>query len=117
MSVSSTPVTGGLKNVQSTDWLTDQRRKRAEDGVSGSPMYNPPANWNKDLHNDQLSQRDKVERVKEKARVIEERAMQREQLLLLGVPTTQGTVNDTIEVNDMLIDAIKAKLAILDEIK
>ena len=81
-------------------------------------------------------------RIKEKAREIEELALRKEQLLnvkssgelgKLG-PNNSGkggnshafnggsaikdekTIDETLEVNEMLIDAIKAKLSILDDI-
>ena len=51
--------------------------------------------------------------IKEKAKAIETDAKRRERIL--AVKSTSN-VDDTVEVNDMLIDAIKAKLSILDEI-
>ena len=52
--------------------------------------------------------------VREKARMIEENAKRKEQVITLR--QRQATeVDDTLEVNDMLIDAVKAKLAILDQ--
>jgi hypothetical protein len=54
-----------------------------------------------------------LELIKERARKIEENAMRKEQMIKMG---NKNTVEDTCEVNDMLIDAIKTKLAILDRI-
>lgn len=74
--------------------------------------------------------------VKEKAREIEEHALRKEQLInaksgtyakgrlstshySTGVTSycrEDRNIDDTLEVNDMLVDAIKAKLAILDTI-
>lgn len=78
-----------------------------------------------------MSQKQKVEKIKEKARELEERAFLKEKRTdssFYGMgssnvgATTRGTtvnnqtanVDGTLEANDMLIDAIKAKLAILD---
>lgn len=84
-----------------------------------------------------LSAKERVERIKEKARELEEKALQKEKNQAIKSEssfyggagsamggTTRGTsvnravtVEDTLEANDMLIDAIKAKLAILDTIE
>lgn len=60
---------------------------------------------------------DKKERmrfIKNKAQVIEDRAYSKEKVL--KQKQNGGTINDTIEVNDMLVESIKAKLAILDDL-
>lgn len=93
------------------------------------------------LENKNLSQKEKVQRVKERARELEEMAMQkekpggayREESSFYGgtssnmnaptrgttgsKPAASGRVEDTLEANDMLIDAIRAKLAILDQLE
>lgn len=81
-------------------------------------------------------------KIKEKAREIEELALRKEQLLnvkgsveaangallhtkrnniqasvVSGIIKDEKNIEETLEVNDMLVDAIKAKLAILDNIK
>ncbi len=55
---------------------------------------------------------DKAELIKEKARMIEESAVRQERLLKVA----PGSVKEENKVNDLLINAIEAKLAILDEI-
>lgn len=86
--------------------------------------------WLKNLSNKKLSKKEKFIKIKEKAREIEELALRKEQLLnLKNDPLTNSknkntysnlkdekNIEDTLEVNEMLIDAIKAKLAILDDI-
>jgi len=60
---------------------------------------------------------DKSERmkmIKHKAQYIEDRAMNWEKII--KQKQNGGTINDTIEVNDMLVESIKAKLAILDDL-
>jgi len=49
--------------------------------------------------------------IKEKARMIEEQAARQEKLLKFK----SGTVRDENNVNDLLINAIEAKLAILED--
>lgn len=93
------------------------------------------------LNNKKLSKKEKCEKIKEKARELEEMALRKEQILNVRGGTygdnyskTNGThhqsnynnmmsnsrddknIEETLEVNEMLIDAIKAKLAILDNI-
>ena len=65
------------------------------------------------MQDEKLSEKEKYEMIKEKAKAIEEDAKRREKILAVR---SQNSVDDTIEVNDMLIDAIKAKLSILDDI-
>jgi hypothetical protein len=57
-----------------------------------------------------------VDTVKERARIIEELALRKEKLISVQFGGG-GTVEQASEVNDMLIGAIKAKLAILDKIE
>jgi hypothetical protein len=79
-----------------------------------------------------LTKKKKVAQIKEKARELEERALQKERdsASLYGGSTnigatTRGTsvvnrtgsVEGALEANDMLVDAIKAKLAILDNLE
>lgn len=89
----------------------------------------------KSLTDNKLTKKEKFLRIKEKAREIEELALRKEQLLnakgiadnYAGKNATNSTaiisntrdeknIEETLEVNEMLVDAIKAKLAILDNI-
>eukprot|EP00347_Sterkiella_histriomuscorum_P021530 403333656 len=102
--------------------------------------------WMKSLQNKKLSKKEKFIKIKEKAREIEEMALRKEQLLnvkgaidhygnlqnlshntsrkiihpatgqVMGNARDEKNIEDTLEVNEMLVDAIKAKLAILDDI-
>ena len=79
--------------------------------------------WTTYLSNPKLSKREKFLRIKEKAKELEETALRKEQLLMMKSPGGKGRermvgegVEDTLEVNEMLVDAIKAKLAILENI-
>ena len=87
------------------------------------------------LEDKNLSQKEKLQRVKEKARELEELALLKEKGTSdssfygsqMNAPTrgttgskgagSSGKVEDTLEANEMLIDAIKAKLAILDQLE
>lgn len=81
---------------------------------------------NKLLEDQKISKKKKVQKIKEKARELEERALlkERDSASLYGGATTRGTtvnrtgsVEGALEANDMLVDAIKAKLAILDNLE
>ena len=91
--------------------------------------------WTATLNNKKLSKKEKFVKIKEKARELEEMALRKEQILnvkgnfdnlskthlptssrMVGNSRDERNIEDTMEVNEMLVDAIKAKLAILDNI-
>ncbi len=92
--------------------------------------------WVVHLNNKKLSKKEKFIKIKEKAREIEEMALRKEQLLnvkshdalkgigglitrdsiMPSITKNEKNIEETLEVNNMLVDAIKAKLAILDNI-
>ncbi len=92
---------------KSVDYLQERRNKR-RDGTSASMQ------WQNDIKDEKLSMREKYERVSEKVRKLEGEAQRKEQLLI--VQQKIHDVEETNEVTDMLVDAIKAKLAILEGI-
>ena len=85
------------------------------------------------MSNKKLSKNEQFKRVQEKAREIEEMALRNEQILnvrqngdlfkrnnsqsvpILNNGRNERNIEDALEVNEMLVDAIKAKLAILDD--
>jgi hypothetical protein len=83
------------------------------------------------LEDQKLTKKKKVEKIREKARELEERALLKEKdsnslyggSTNVGATTRGTTVNragsveGALEANDMLVDAIKAKLAILDNLE
>ncbi len=92
------------------DYLSELRKKRAERyGISKPDRYD----WSADIKDHNLAPTEKRERVERKARMIEEQARQKEQLFHI-----RGGVDKNIEmgqyVSDMFLDAVKAKLAILN---
>ena len=54
----------------------------------------------------------KYAKIKEKARLLEETAKRKEQMMAIG---DGGQIESKGEVNDMIVESIKAKLAILDD--
>ncbi len=94
------------------DYLAELRKKREDNYVvSKSIRYD----WKKDLNDKQLNIAEKYNRVVGKADKIEEQAKMREKVL-----QTKGGAEKNPEmgeyVSDMFIDAIKAKLAILENL-
>ena len=71
--------------------------------------------WKDHIKDETLPEDDRYEIVKEDARRIESSALNKEKVLtsIKG----QMSVDETIEVGDLLVDAINAKMALLDEIK
>ena len=81
---------------------TDDHNKRHETGI----------NW--DVLKDQnLDDKTKIELLKARTKLIEENADRKEKMNKLN----GSTVEDNIDINDMLIDAIEMKLSILDQIE
>lgn len=87
--------------------------------MSLTPTSGSPKKWGSYLSNKKLSRDEKVNLMQENIKLIEEKALRKEKLLKqLPLPSeTFSYDSKTTEVNDMLIDAIKAKLAMLDEIR
>lgn len=73
--------------------------------------------WKSYLSNKELSAEEKVKFMAEDIKQIEEKAMRKEKLLQQAPADQFAYEYRNTEVNDMLIDAIKAKLAMLDQIK
>ena len=96
------------------DWLKEQRVKRAEEHSNTSLLSRPQKiNWSIDVTKMDLNDAQKVEMVQQQARVYEDAAKRKEQLMLL-----QGkhrNVEDTIEVNNMIVESIRTKLNILKD--
>ena len=91
------------------DYLGHQRRKR--DNLSLPRKQ--PGDWKQVQGLSGLNEAQKVYLIKEKARLIEENAMRKEQMIKI---TGSPDIRDACEVNDMLIDAIEAKLSLLEDI-
>jgi len=100
-----------VQEPKKLDYLAELRKKRGERYKASKPgRYN----WSVDLNNEKLAPVEKRERVERKAKMIEEEAKMKEKLFHL-----KGGVEKNIEmgdyVADMFLDAVKAKLALLDQ--
>ena len=92
------------------DYLKELRIKREEH----SKKQNRDTSLNWDHIKDQnIDDKTKIELLKARTKLIEENAERKEQMNKLN----GATVEDNVDINDMLIDAIEMKLSILDQIE
>ena len=98
------------KEIKVVDFLEERRKIRQEEGGNHQEV---DLDWQKELEKD-VPDHEKARMLKKKAKMIEREA--RKQELLIGVvnPTSPKTLQQTENVNDLLLNSIKAKLAILD---
>ena len=68
--------------------------------------------WVKDLEDKNLSVADKSMRIKNKVRAIESQLGRKEEMIKIN---SKDFVSESKEVNSMLIDALKARIALLEK--
>ena len=110
--VSTSPV----YNSNNVDYLKDQRVKRELEGYR--PKIIDEKVWDKYLKDQTLSEYQRLEEIRKRTQQVEERARMDEKLVR-NISKDQNitkTVEKTIAVNDMYLEAIQAKLKILDQI-
>ena len=91
------------------DYLQEIRNKRGEQ--DSSSKHDTGANW-KMINDQDIDDKTKIELLKARTKLIEENAERKEKMnKAMG-----ASVEDNMDVNDMLIDAIEMKLSILDQI-
>ncbi len=96
------------------DYLTEMRlQKNDERNSNSSQSQYRGKKWDKMINNNKNSLIENVENIKMKAEILEKKAKMNEKLL-----QTKGEVNVEMQenVSNLLIDAIKAKLTILENI-
>ena len=95
------------------DWLKEQRHKRSIDADYTAPTVSTKSyDWQKELEKKDLRGRDRYEIYLEKAKEFEEKAQRKQQLIMSQ--KGGGSINDIIQVNDMYVESIKAKLEVLN---
>jgi hypothetical protein len=104
--------------LRSVDYLKELRIKREQDEKDGLVKYRiTEKQFDKYFNDPKLNDYERVEMVKRKAEMMEERARKEEKLIKFGQGGEgRAEVEKTIAVNDMYIEAITAKLKILDQI-
>ena len=104
-----------LEMIKSVDYLKDQRQKRELEGYR--PKIIDDKIWDKYLKDQTLSEYEKVEQLRKRAMMVEQRAQMDEKLArVIEGDKIARSVEKTIAVNDMYLEAIQAKLKLLDKI-
>lgn len=93
------------------DYLRELRVKREENGDKLSSRHETGANW-KNIRDQDIDDKTKIELLKARTKLIEENADRKEKMNKIK----GSSVEDNVDINDMLIDAIEMKLSILDQI-
>ena len=104
-------------NVKSRppDYLAQLRKKREDSGGPDIQHRRIGMDWQSDMKNENLNVLQKYERIIDKASMIEERAKREERVLQAKGGADRDIAKGEF-VSDLFIDAIKAKLAILDQL-
>ena len=91
------------------DYLQEIRLKREEN--NNKSKNTTAMDWDA-IKDQNIDDKTKIELLKARTKLIEENAQRKEQMNKLN----GNTVEDNVDINDMLIDAIEMKLSILDQI-
>lgn len=92
------------------DYLQEARAKREE--TDSKTKHSTAMDWDA-IKDDKIDDKTKIELLKARTRLIEENAKRKEQMNKVN----GNSVEDNVDINDMLIDAIEMKLSILDQIE
>lgn len=92
------------------DYLREIRVNRQENDTK--KKQSTGLDWDT-LKDQNIDDKTKIELLKARTRLIEENAQRKEQMNKIN----GSTVEDNVDINDMLIDAIEMKLSILDQIE
>ncbi|CDW82839.1 UNKNOWN [Stylonychia lemnae] len=96
------------------DWLREQRMKNQNDAQNSITISTQNHDWRKELSKLDNNGRDRYDMVLEKAKEMEVKAKRKQQII--NQAKGGGTVEDIIQVNDMYVESIKAKLELLNDI-
>jgi hypothetical protein len=97
------------KDFVKIDYLNEFKHKKS---TKDTRSQHKSLNWDNELS--KYDGEDRIYYMKEKARMLEEQAMKKERLMNVN---HDDTTYDRAEVNDLIIDSIKAKIALLDNIE
>ena len=99
------------------DYLAQRRSDRAEsDHVDNIVNKSAKINFENDLRNTNLSKKEVVNRVQAKTKAIESKVRRHELILSETNPSAPESIAAEATVNDLLIDSIEAKLALLTSV-
>ena len=98
------------KEAKVVDFLEERRKVRQE---AEAEPEEPAADWEKDLDKD-LPAEEKARMLKKKAKRLERQARKQELLLAGANPSNAKTLQQSASLNELLLNSVKAKLALLD---
>jgi hypothetical protein len=102
---------------QSVDYLKEQRIKRLQQEADGIGRQQTMMNdLDKLMKRPNLSELERLEIVRKRAEAIEKQARREEKLIRQEQGSGGGDIERSIAVNDRYMEAINAKLRILDQI-
>lgn len=112
--MSAQPPPERKKPVDYLQEIRNQRLKKMEDnGISVVPEKTRPEEWTNALHDNKLSMKEKYDRVTAAAKHIEQQAGRME---LIERVNNSGSIQKTEDINDRYVEAIRAKLALLENL-
>ena len=97
--------------MKSINYLEELRNKRKDDGSRRRIMDDKQ--WEKYINDQTMNEYQRLEEIKLKAQLMEERARMDEKYIKFS-NSQDDTVQRSIDVNDMYLEAIQTKLRILD---
>jgi len=103
-----------IEQLKSQDYLRGLRLKRQEEERQGiKRKMIDDKTWERFLHDEGMSDFQRLEQIKMRARQMEQRA-EMDEKLLRNSGAVQQDVEKTIALNDMYLEAIQTKLKLLD---
>lgn len=115
------PLAISSKKVRKTpkviDYLADQRRERGEEKLDVMKIKRPRFSWDEQMQSPEISHTEKVNSLQQKAKVAENEIRKQELLLKEASAVNRDAIVVEEHVNDLLLDTIKAKLALLEQVK
>ncbi|CAG9315433.1 unnamed protein product [Blepharisma stoltei] len=100
------------KEFAKIDYLAEMRKNQENQ----EKLAEKPVNWQRELEDENLSIEEKANRIRHKAELIEKKARIQEFNIGKLNPQNQQGLKATEQVNDMIIESIKAKLALLQQV-
>lgn len=94
------------------DYLRQQRLQREEDSSSNSQYINPTIDWRSVNQTKRYDDRTKVDLIKLKSHQIDEILKMKEK----SFNYSNAPIEDTYEINNMLVNSIEAKLTVLNKL-
>ena len=98
------------------DYLAEQRRERGEQKLENLKIKRPRFSWDDQITNDEIDYTEKVKTLNQRAKASENQIRKQELLLKEASVGDESAIVVEEHVNDLLLDTIKAKLALLEQV-